>query len=111
VTCILSASADEPASANPIDFCTGSKTVSKPHFKLGKFKDVPRLDVALCKKHICRPEVRNYSLWGANALYWRKYLQHCWDLAHRALCFLAPLVTPLGKTHIDNCYSFVAKLL
>ena len=40
-----------------------------------------RLDGAWGKKQVWCPNVRTWGLLGANVLYWRKYLWHCWDFS------------------------------
>jgi len=71
-------------------------------------RDVTRLHGARDKKQVWSPHGRNWGLSEANALYWRKYLWHCWDFSAPRevirrpnsdspgeLRPLSPLVTPL----------------
>jgi len=55
-----------PTKRDFCDFCRSSRGVT-------------RLDGARGKKQVWCPHVRTWDLSEAHALYWRKYLWHCWD--------------------------------
>ena len=54
-------------------------------------RGVTKLDGARGKKQVWRPHVRNWGLPEGNALYWRKYLWHCWDSSAASAAIRSPL--------------------
>ena len=85
-------------------------------------RGVTRLDGVRGKKQVWRPQVRTCGLSEANALYWRKYLWHCWDFsappagirhphddsAHGEMLPLAPLVTSLCALYYGPLFRQIA---
>ena len=71
-------------------------------------RGVSRLDGARGKQQVWRTHVRTWDISGANVLYWRKYLWHCWD-------FMAPSAV-IWRPHYDSdsapgsCAPFVTPL-
>jgi len=56
-------------------------------------RGVTRWDGIRGKKRVWRPYVRTWDLSEPNALYWRKYLWHCWDFSAPPQSLGAPTIT------------------
>jgi len=49
---------------------------------------------------VWRPHVRNWGLSGANILYWRRYVWHCWDFSALPEVIRRPEICALLSSHV-----------